>query len=121
VHIVTDPTQRLELMTAAHDHGIPVVVVEKPIAVEGDDWEQQPSLVASSTTRFVVNTQLRFHPRLVDLHASVDSGGIGELRLIEASAGSSLLDQGVHLLDLAHWMAGDPPATRVTAQVAGAG
>ena len=34
LHIVTLPTIRVGLMTAASDHGVPVVIVEKPIAIQ---------------------------------------------------------------------------------------
>ena len=37
LHIATDPGQRVALMTLAADHGVPVVIVEKPIALEAED------------------------------------------------------------------------------------
>ncbi len=119
LHIVTDPGQRVALMTLAADHEVPVVIVEKPIALEGEDRSRIADLAGRTATRFVVNTQLRFHPRLLALRDDVTEGHIGEIRFIDASAGSTILDQGVHLLDLAHWFTDHAAPRRVIAQVAG--
>jgi predicted dehydrogenase len=96
-----------------------VAIVEKPIAIQGEDWRDVRNLFASASTAFVVNTQLRFHDRVGELHRNVTDGRIGEVRLIDTSARSTLLDQGVHLLDLAHWFASDVHAADVFAQVSG--
>jgi predicted dehydrogenase len=119
VHVVTDARMRVALMRRVATQGAPVAIVEKPIAIQGEDWRELRELSAASSTAFVVNTQLRFHPRAVELQRSVAEGAIGEIRLIETSARSTLLDQGVHLLDLAHWFAGDARASDVFAQMSG--
>jgi predicted dehydrogenase len=120
LHVVTQPDQRVALLTLAAEHAVPVVIVEKPIAIQGEDWRMLTTLSATTETRFVVNTQLHFHPRLRSFRADVEEGRIGELRLIDSSAGSTLSDQGVHLVELAHSFAGFADPTRVFAQVAGA-
>jgi predicted dehydrogenase len=107
-------------MTIASDHKVPVVVVEKPIAVAGEDWRLLRDLGQRSPTRFVVNTQLHFHPRSLELKKVVAGGGIGEVRFIDVSARSTILDQGVHVLELAHSYNGYSAPTAVFAQVCGA-
>jgi predicted dehydrogenase len=119
VHIVTAADQRVPLMRIAAEHAVPVVIVEKPIALQGEDWKQLVELASWSTTKFVVNTQLRFHRRNLALQQQVAGGRIGEVRFVDASAGSTILDQGVHLLDLAHWYGGSANPSRVVAQVFG--
>ncbi len=119
LHIVTQPDQRVALMTMAAEHQVPVVIVEKPIAIEGEDWAQLVALASATSTRFVVNTQLHFHPRNAELRRDVSEGRIGEVRFIDASAGCSILDQGVHLLELAHSFAAYATPKRVFAQMAG--
>ena len=42
LHIVTLPTIRVDLLTIANDHGVPVVIVEKPIAIQGEDYRADP-------------------------------------------------------------------------------
>jgi len=69
----------------------------------------------------------RFHPALMKAKEILDSGGIGKLMYIRAryghggrkgyekewrakpeiSGGGEMLDQGIHLVDLARWFAGD--------------
>jgi predicted dehydrogenase len=67
----------------------------------------------------VVNTQLHFHPRNLELKRYVAEGHIGEVRFIDVSARSTMLDQGVHVMELAHSYNGFAPPTRVFGQVSG--
>jgi predicted dehydrogenase len=119
VHLVTTADERVPLMEFVVDRKVPVAIIEKPIAIQGEDFRRVRELVARGPTQFVVNTQLPFHPMLRELESRVAAGEIGEVRLIEASAGSTILDQGVHLIDLAHRFAGFAAPARVFAQVAG--
>ena len=50
-------------MRIASDYGVPAAIVEKPIAVMGEDWRNLCGLSAKTKTKFVVNTQLNFHPQ----------------------------------------------------------
>jgi predicted dehydrogenase len=119
LHIVTLPTIRVDLMTAAAEHGVPAVIVEKPIAVQGEDYRQILALNERSKTRFVVNTQLHFHPCNLELKRYVAEGRIGEVRFIDVSARSTMLDQGVHVLELAHSYNAFAPFARIFGQVSG--
>jgi predicted dehydrogenase len=119
LHIVTLPTIRVDVMTAAAEHKVPVVIVEKPIAIQGEDYRQIKALGERSATHFVVNTQLHFHPRNLELKRYVAEGHIGEVRFIDVSARSTMLDQGVHVLELAHSYSGFTPFSHVFGQVSG--
>ena len=101
LHIVTAPIWRVQLMTIAAEHEVPVVIVEKPVVLQGEDWKQIRDLNEKCKTRFVVNTQLHIHPDNLMLKKDVAEGRIGDVRLIEASARSTVCDQGVHVLELA--------------------
>jgi len=72
-----------------------------------------------SQTHFVVNTQLHFHPRNLELKRYVAGGHIGEVRFIDITARSTMLDQGVHVLELAHSYNGFASPVRVFGQVSG--
>jgi len=120
LHIVTLPTLRVPLMTLAAEHEVPVAIVEKPIAIQGEDWKQLAELNAKSKTKFVVNTQLHFHPDNLMLKKDVADGKIGDIRFVEVSARSTILDQGVHVLELGHSYMGWPKPTQVFAQASGA-
>ena len=120
LHIVTAPTLRVPLMTIASEHRVPVAIVEKPIAVQGEDWKQLAELEKTTQTKFIVNTQLHFHERNLELKRYVADGRIGDIRYVDVSARSTILDQGVHVLELAHSYNGFAKPTRVFAQVSGA-
>jgi len=120
LHIVTTPTLRVQLMTIAVEHEVPVAIVEKPIALEGEDWKKIKELGETGKTRFAINTQLHFHPRNLELKRDVAEGRIGEVRFIDVSARSTILDQGVHVLELGHSYNGFAAPTRVFGNVSGA-
>ena len=118
--IVTAPTLRVELMRAASDAAVPVAIVEKPVAIQGEDYREIKTLNETTATRFVVNTQLHFHRQNLALKRTVAEGRIGEVRFLEASARSTILDQGVHVLELATTYNGNASPVRVFGQVSGA-
>ena len=120
LHIVTVPSLRVELMSLAAEYEVPVAIVEKPIALQGEDWKQLRDLNEKCKTKFVVNTQLHFHPRNMELKRDVAEGRIGEVRFLDASARSTILDQGVHVLELAQSYNGFADPVRVFGNVSGA-
>jgi predicted dehydrogenase len=120
VHIVTLPTARVELMTLVSDLGVPGCLVEKPIAVETQDWRALVALEARSRTRFVVGAQSRYHPALLSCQEALRSGRLGPLLLLEGSARSTVSDQGVHNLDWAMSLNDDAPPVEVCGMVSGA-
>ncbi|MBD3180817.1 hypothetical protein GF312_00895 [Candidatus Poribacteria bacterium] len=119
LHIVTAPIWRVELMTIAADHKVPVAIVEKPVALQGEDWKQIRDLNDKCKTKFVINTQLHFHPNNLMLKKDVADGKIGEVRFMEASARSTMVDQGVHVLELAHSYNGFAKPIKVFGNVSG--
>jgi len=120
LHIVTLPELRVPLMTIASDHNVPAAIVEKPIALQGEDYRKLRELNTTTSTRFCVNTQLHFHARNLELKRDVAEGRIGKVRFVDASARSTPLDQGVHVLELAHSYNGFDDFTRVFGQVSDA-
>lgn len=98
VHINTPPSVRLEIFEAAENAGIPAVLVEKPIAIQGEDWRAIKNFAATAKTKIAVNHQLHFHPRRQHLQNIVQEGKIGDIRFIEASCGMNLAYQGTHVL-----------------------
>jgi len=100
LHIVTQPDLRVPLMTIAADHEVPAAIVEKPIALDSADFRAISELGKKSKTKFIVNHQLRFHPRFLDLRSDVLEGRIGDVRFIEVSARLNMLGQGTHITDL---------------------
>ena len=126
LHIVTAPVLRgsnerirYSLMKQASDHGVPAAIVEKPIAVESEDWKQIAGLAEETKTKFVVNTQLNFHPKNLELKRDVADGKIGELKFIDASARSTPVDQGPHVLQLVSSYIDNSRPVSVLGQISG--
>ena len=126
LHIVTSPVipsseerLRYPLMKQASDHGVPAAIVEKPVAIEGEDWKQIAGLAEETQTKFVVNTQLNFHSKNLELKKDVAEGRIGEIRFIDASARSRAAEQGGHVLQLVSSYIDNSRPVRILGQIAG--
>lgn len=102
------------------------VLVEKPGAVSVKEMSALNKSAVGKKLRFMVAYNHRFHPSLIEANKIVESGYIGKLMFIRAvygfggrrgyekewrhnrkiSGGGELIDQGVHLIDLARWFMG---------------
>ena len=119
VHVVTRPDLRVAVLTQLAEAGVPAVLVEKPACVAVHDYRALRRLAAESNTRFAVNLQLRHHPRVLAFLDEVQRGTIGQVRMVDASAGLPVAGQGVHVLDLMFAFAGYPAVERVVGTAAG--
>ena len=127
------------LVAATHDQLAPLavqalragahVLVEKPAGLSTRDVDGVAAAAAQADRFVKVGFNHRFHPALSELAAEVHSGAHGELMHVRAryghggrvgydkewradparSGGGELIDQGMHLLDLVHWLAGPLP------------
>lgn len=120
VQVSTPPNLRLDVLEAAEAAGVPLAVVEKPLAIQGEDYITLRDFAARKPKiKVAINHQLQFHPRRQRLQQLVADGAIGDLRFIEASSGMNLAYQGTHSLQAIG--AFNPAApTTVFGQVAGA-
>jgi len=126
LHIITAPVLRstgeplrFPLMNIASEHKVPAAIVEKPIAVQAEDWRQLMELSQTTQTKFAVNTQLNFHPRNLELKRDVAAGKIGDIKFIDASARSTPVDQGPHVLQLVSSYIDNSRPVKVFGQVSG--
>ena len=125
--VVATTNEALAEVTLAAVEAGKHVIVEKPAA--RSVAEIQPVIDAARKARVIVQTGFnhRFHPALQRARALVDSGETGPLMFIRGryghggrigynrewradparSGGGELIDQGVHLIDLARWFLGD--------------
>jgi predicted dehydrogenase len=119
LHAVTQPSQRLEIFKIAEEFGVPAVLVEKPLCLDAADFNAIAAFGKSTKTRIVVNHQLRYHPKTLELLDIVRGGEIGEVRLLDGSARFPLAGQGTHVLNLMLAYAGDRRPVRVFGQAGG--
>jgi predicted dehydrogenase len=105
------------------------VLLEKPAGLGTEQIDRVAAAEARAGRRVKVGFNHRFHPGIARAAAEVHSGRHGELMHLRAryghggrpaydrewraqpehSGGGELVDQGMHLLDLVHWIAGPLP------------
>lgn len=118
--VSTAPNLRLEVLEAAESAGVPAVVVEKPLAIQGEDYLAIRDFAARKPKlKVAINHQLQFHPCRQRLQKLVAEGAIGDIRFIEASSGMNLAYQGTHSLQAIGAFNPAAPST-VFGQVSGA-
>ncbi len=103
------------------------VLVEKPGALNAAELKQVQAAAAKTGAKVRIGYNHRFHPALQKAREIVDSGVLGPLMFMRGryghggrkgydrewradpklSGGGELIDQGVHLIDLASWFFGD--------------
>lgn len=103
------------------------VLVEKPGALNASQLHTIAALATAQGATVRIGYNHRFHPALQKMRELLDSGVLGPLLFLRAryghggrkgydrewradprlSGGGELLDQGVHLIDLATWILGD--------------
>lgn len=125
--VVATPHDLLaEIVSAAIDAG-KHVLVEKPAARHAAELEGLPQRAASRNVRVRVGFNHRYHRAFQQARRLVDSGVLGPLLFVRAryghggrpgyagewraqprrSGGGELIDQGIHLIDLARWFLGE--------------
>jgi len=126
VIIATPQDSQVEIARAAISAEIHVLV-EKPAARHVDELLGLPELAAVRNVRVRVGFNHRYHRAFQHARRLVDSGILGPLLYLRAryghggrlgyasewraqpqrSGGGELIDQGVHLIDLARWFLGE--------------
>jgi predicted dehydrogenase len=122
-HDALAPIAREALAAGAH------VLIEKPAGRSRAEVETLIAAAAAAGRHVKVGFNHRFHPGIARAVAQVHSGEHGELMHLRAryghggrigydrewrtdparSGAGELIDQGMHLLDLSHWLAGPLP------------
>jgi predicted dehydrogenase len=128
VIVCTPPGLQAQIVRAAITAG-KHVLVEKPAARRAAELEGLVKLAAERHVRVRVGFNHRYHRALRQARDLVDSGALGPLMFVRAryghggrlgyesewraqpqhSGGGELIDQGVHLIDLARWFLGEFP------------
>ena len=119
VHVNTPPDVRLEVMEAAEAAGVGVLIIEKPLAMQAEDYLPIREFARGAKVKVAINHQLQFHPLRQHLQTLVREGAIGTVRLVDASARMNMAYQGTHVLQsiAGFYPQGEPDS--IFAQVSG--
>ncbi|HEY8041409.1 MAG TPA: Gfo/Idh/MocA family oxidoreductase [Polyangiaceae bacterium] len=124
--VVATTNDQLAPLTAVALRAGKHVVVEKPAARRASELEPLAKMAHDQGLVFKVGFNHRFHPAAQKARAILDAGGCGDVMFLrgryghggrigydkewradpEKSGGGELIDQGVHLVDLARWFVG---------------
>ncbi|MEO7412981.1 MAG: Gfo/Idh/MocA family oxidoreductase [Opitutaceae bacterium] len=105
------------------------VLIEKPGGLSAAQLAEIQTAATQSGSKVRLGYNHRFHPALQKARALIDAGAVGPLMFLRAryghggrkgydrewradaklSGGGELIDQGVHLIDLAGWFLGEFP------------
>jgi len=129
VDICTPTPTHAELALAAIAAGLDVIC-EKPIARTAADARRVADAATERGVSVFPAHVVRYFPEYAALHAAVQAGRLGELAILrfsrggaapsadwffdEAAAGGLVLDQMIHDLDQARWIAGEVVAVMAT-------
>jgi predicted dehydrogenase len=125
--VVATPHDLLAEIVSAAIYAGKHVLVEKPAARHAAELEGLPQRAASRNVRVRVGFNHRYHRAFQQARRLVDSGVLGPLLFVRAryghggrpgyagewraqprrSGGGELIDQGIHLIDLARWFLGE--------------
>jgi predicted dehydrogenase len=124
--VIAATNDQLTALSAAAVRAGKHVVVEKPAARSARELEPLVALAREKGVTVKVGYNHRFHPAAQKARAILDSGDCGDVMFVrgryghggrvgydkewradpDKSGGGELIDQGVHLIDLARWFLG---------------
>ncbi|HEY4989913.1 MAG TPA: Gfo/Idh/MocA family oxidoreductase, partial [Opitutaceae bacterium] len=137
--VVSDPTVDAVIVSTLNGSLAPIalaaieagkhVLIEKPGALGPGELRTLLKPAAARNVRVRLGYNHRFHPGILKVREVIDSGALGPLMFLRGryghggrkgydrewradpklSGGGELIDQGVHLIDLASWFLGDFP------------
>lgn len=135
IHVCTPNVSHRPITVAAFEAG-KNVLCEKPMAATTEDAEKMMAAWKKSGKKFTIGYQNRFRKDTQTLHASCESGDLGEIYFAKAHAirrravptwgvfpdkskqgGGPLIDIGTHALDITLWMMDNYDVDSVTGSV----
>jgi predicted dehydrogenase len=100
----TMPAIRLPLVELGVRHHVKAIAYEKPMALSLAEAKQITDICATAGVKTVVCHQLRYGAHWQEAWEIVQSGAIGDLHTIHATARPSMLRVGTHMIDYMLWM-----------------
>ncbi len=117
VSICTPNNSHAPLTIASARFGVRGVYCEKPMATNLADARAMVAECRSRGVALVVNHQRRLGEDLLAARELIDTGAIGEVKLLRGNCAGDVLSDGTHLVDSLMWLAGDPEIEWVFGQI----
>ena len=99
VSISTWKDTHFEISNFCIDHGVKVIVLEKPLANNLTEAKNLLLKAKSKNTKIIVNHRRRFDEDIINLHKKIKNGFIGEILQVSSYYVYGLLTTGTHLID----------------------
>ncbi len=115
----TLPRIRLELVELGVRHGVKAIAYEKPMATSLGEARRIHDLCEKAGIKTIVSHQHKYGNHWLRVKEIIDSGDIGEIHTIHATAKGWLLQYGTHLVDYMMFLNGGHRGTWVVGHVHG--
>lgn len=99
VVIATAPETHAKIIEECLRQKISMVLCEKPLCLDVDEAKKIASLLAISTTTFVLNYQRRFFHFFSETKARIAAGAFGHIQQVTGYYSNGLYNNGSHLVD----------------------
>ncbi len=115
----TMPHMRSSMIKAAIANGAKLVAFEKPLALSMREANEIKKMLSESGVKAVVSHQHRYGAHYRKIREFVESGSLGRIETIYASATGWMTHMMSHLIDYMLWYNSQSPAEWVIAQASG--
>lgn len=115
----TLPAVRLPLIELGIKHGVKVIAFEKPVATELPEAQAIREKCKAAGIKLIVSHQQKYGAAWQPVKDIVDSGEIGDVTEIHATARAWLSQLGTHLMDYMLWFNNRSPVSWVVGQAIG--
>ena len=115
----TWPNLRLDMIKIAVEANVKMIAMEKPIATSMTESEEIMKLVSDAKIKLVVSHQHRYGEHYNEVKEIIQTGQIGQVRMIHARAMGWMLHMMTHLIEYMNWYNGNANALWVTGSAAG--
>jgi len=117
----TPPTIRYDLVKIGVESGARLIAFEKPVAMSSAEAMRIKALLDKGGAKAVVSHQHRYGAHYRKTAEIIESGALGRVHTVYATASGWMLHMASHLIDYMRWFNGGADAQWVMAQAAGRG
>ncbi len=115
----TPPTVRLPLVKAGCDAGVKLIAYEKPMATNMTEAIEMRDMMRAAGVKSVQSHQRKYNIQFQKTKDIIDSGALGQIHTIYATATGWMMHMATHLADYINWFNGNADVEYVIGQADG--